>query len=103
MRKLGAPDWGLGEVDGEDGKLPGEGHANRERETKKTFPGNRHYRYVSSPGTSQGMGGGFSMESSKSSRRCFSHYLHERAEFHGLGPGKPDAPDIVPPTENRTI
>ena len=36
-RAWSTSDWGLGEVDGEQDKLPGEGHANRKRSLAKTF------------------------------------------------------------------
>ena len=99
-RAWSASDWGLGEVDGEDGKLPGEGHANRKRSVTKTFSWRGIAttdtilisRYITGSWTA-----GFSIGIIEIFTKMLLYYLHERAwSSTDWGLDDPDAPDISP-------
>ena len=93
-------DWGLGEVDGKESKLPGEGHANRKRSVAKTFL----WRGIATTDTiiiSRLITGswteGLSIGIIEVFTKMILYYLHERAwSSTDWGLDDPDAPDVSP-------
>tara|TARA_B100000965_G_C19466738_1_gene702223 strand:+ start:410 stop:904 length:495 start_codon:yes stop_codon:yes gene_type:complete len=99
-RAWSASDWGLGEVDGEESKLPGEGHANRKRSVTKTFSWRGIAttdtilisRYITGSWTA-----GFSIGIIEVFTKMILYYFHERAWSNtDWGLDDPDAPDVSP-------
>ena len=99
-RAWSASDWGLGEVDGKEDKLPGEGHANRMRSVTKTFSWRGIAttdtilisRYVTGSWTA-----GLTIGIAEVFTKMMLYYLHERAWSNtDWGLDDPDAPDYSP-------
>ena len=99
-RAWSASDWGLGEVDGKDDKLPGEGHANRMRSVTKTFSWRGIAttdtilisRYITGSWTA-----GLSIGIIEVFTKMILYYFHERAwSASDWGLDDPDAPDFSP-------
>ena len=99
-RAWSASDWGLGEVDGKEGKLPGEGHANRKRSVTKTFS----WRGIATTDTiliSKYITGswtaGISIGIIEVFTKMILYYFHERAWSNSdWGLDDPNAPDVSP-------
>ena len=99
-RAWSASDWGLGEVDGKESKLPGEGHANRKRSVTKTFSWRGIAttatilisRYITGSWTA-----GFSIGIIEVFKKMLLYYFHERAWSNSdWGLDDPNAPDVSP-------
>ena len=99
-RAWSASEWGLGEVDGREDKLPGEGHANKKRSVTKTFT----WRGIATTDTiliSKWVTGswfaGLSIGIIEVFTKMILYYLHERAwSKTDWGLDDPDAPDVSP-------
>ena len=99
-RAWSASDWGLGEVDGKESKLPGEGHANKKRSITKTFS----WRGIATTDTiliSKYITGswtaGISIGIIEVFTKMILYYFHERAWSNSdWGLDDPNAPDVSP-------
>ena len=99
-RAWSSSDWGLGEVDGKESKLPGEGHANKKRSITKTFSWRGIAttdtilisRYITGSWTA-----GFSIGIIEVFTKMILYYFHERAWSNSdWGLDDPNAPDVSP-------